>query len=168
MPENQSKSRRIVEQCPKTRTGGQRQCEKRTSVVRHEAVHRKAAEGTNREGHGNLEGRRIIEGIRTTAQGSQRGPAFDYRLRFRHSHDGTGFGSTHKPILASRASPCNPSNTVSSERIPPIHQHHALDRVSIDRTKCSARLDKTRVGSDAENHLNASSDWRMSTNTPPS
>jgi hypothetical protein len=34
-------------------------------------------------------------------------------LRFRHSHGGTGCGSAHKPILASRAFFSNPSSTVS-------------------------------------------------------
>ncbi len=34
-------------------------------------------------------------------------------IRFLHFHGGTGCGSTHKPLLASRASRSNPSSTVS-------------------------------------------------------
>jgi hypothetical protein len=34
-------------------------------------------------------------------------------LGFRYTHGGTGCGSAHKPILASRASFSNPSSTVS-------------------------------------------------------
>jgi hypothetical protein len=41
----------------------------------------------------------------------------------RHAHGGTGCGSTHKPILASRASFSNPSSPVSPGAYFRYHQH---------------------------------------------
>ena len=46
-----------------------------------------------------------------------------YRLIFRHSHGGTGCGSAHKPILASRASCSSPSSIVSPVAYFLYHQH---------------------------------------------
>ena len=46
-----------------------------------------------------------------------------YLLRFRHSHGGTGCGSTHKPFPASRASFSNPSSTASPGAYFLYHQH---------------------------------------------
>ena len=60
-------------------------------------------------------------------------PLFDYCLVFRHSHGGTGCGSTHKPFFASRASFSSPSSTVSPGAYFRYHQHQpSLTSVVID------------------------------------
>jgi hypothetical protein len=82
-----------------------------------------ATVGTRREGHGSLARRRIVGGKRRKAQGSQRASAADQRLRFRQSHGGTGFGSTHKPFLLSRASASKRSSTASPGAYFRYHQH---------------------------------------------
>ena len=51
------------------------------------------------------------------------GPFTPSILIFRHSHGGTGCGSTHNPLLASRASFSNPSSTASPGAYFLYHQH---------------------------------------------
>src|SRR5580765_5718025 len=51
------------------------------------------------------------------------GPVHVEHLDLRHSHGGTGCGSTHKPLFASLASFSNPSSTVSPGAYSRYHQH---------------------------------------------
>jgi hypothetical protein len=60
--------------------------------------------------------------------------------RFRHSHDGTGLGSAHRPFFASRAFCSGPSSTVSPGAYFRYHLTYRSNPVKGGRSSCHRRV----------------------------